>query len=92
MLLLAPQQEVLDFGLQTNGNMNPTSKVVPLRASQWKASMSTTAISLRMLPCRPPLLALPVNHLGVFNFSRTSASQPLVGIYSAFSLHKSALG
>lgn len=85
MLLLAPQQEVLDFGLHTNGNMKRTPKV-PLRASPWKASMSTTAISLRMLPLRPPPLALPVNHLGVFNFSGMSASQPLVGIYSAFNL------
>lgn len=86
MLLLAPQQEVLDIGLHTNGNMKRTPKVVPLRASPWKASMSTIAISLRMLPRKPPPLTLPVNHLGVFNFSGMSASQPLVEIYSAFSL------
>lgn len=86
LLLLAPQPEVLDFGLLTNGSMNCVSKVVPLRASPWKASMSTTAISFHMLPRRPPRLTLPVNHWGVVHFSRVPASQPLVGIYSAFSL------
>lgn len=86
MLLLAPQQEVLVCGLHTNGNMNRTSKVVPLIASLWKASMSTTAISLGML------LTLPVNHLGGLNFFKNVHYSPLLGFIVHLVCNKSAHG